>query len=236
MKRIKSISFYLLFIPLIILPFGTMLSAFCGYRFELGSYLAFALATIIVAIVTVVLNVVEKEKNQNKMIAGLMMPLALINVVFYLYQQCSIWIALSLFISVGCCCYLTLSLGGPKAFKIFTLALSVIITLPIGFVCFILLIFGNIGKNSVVQSVQSPNGAYYAEIIDSNQGALGGGTFVDVYKKDALNLLLFKIADKPQRVFSGDWGEFTDMELYWKNDNCLIINGVGFSQTNVITE
>lgn len=58
---------------------------------------------------------------------------------------------------------------------------------------FIALIFGNIGQNTVVQTVESPSGKYYAQVIDSDQGALGGDTLVDVYEKSKINAILFKI-------------------------------------------
>ena len=101
--------------------------------------------------------------------------------------------------------------------------------LPIGFFGFIALIFGNFGQNTVVQSVESPNGIYYAEVIDSDQGALGGDTLVDVYENKGIDTLIFKISKEPQRIYHGDWGEFYDMELYWKDDYCLVINSVEYT-------
>lgn len=67
--------------------------------------------------------------------------------------------------------------------KIVSLVLSALMVLPIGFLSFIVLIFGDIGQNTVVQTVDCPSGEYYAQVINSDQGALGGDTFVDVYKK-----------------------------------------------------
>lgn len=100
--------------------------------------------------------------------------------------------------------------------------------MPIGFFSFITLIFGNIGQNTVVQTVESPNGKYYAQVIDSNQGALGGDTLVDVYKKSGINFILFRIEKKPQRVYFGDWGDFENMQIDWKDNGCLVINSVEY--------
>ena len=77
-------------------------------------------------------------------------------------------------------------------------------------------------------SVESPNETYYAEVIDSNQGALGGNTFVDVYENKGLNAIIFTISKKPQRIYQGDWGEFEYMAISWKNDHCLVINSVSY--------
>lgn len=65
-------------------------------------------------------------------------------------------------------------------------------------------------------------------MIDSDQGALGGDTLVDVYEKSAINAILFKIEKKPQRVYSGGWGEFNNMQIYWKDDECLKINSTEY--------
>ena len=100
--------------------------------------------------------------------------------------------------------------------------------LPISFFSFIALIFGDIGQNTVVQTVESPNGKYYAQVIDSDQGALGGDTFVDVYERGKINAILFQIENEPQRIYSGDWGEFKNMQIHWKDDNCLVINSVEY--------
>lgn len=112
--------------------------------------------------------------------------------------------------------------------KVVALVLSALMILPICFFSFIALIFGNIGQNTVVQTVESPSGKYYAQVIDSDQGALGGDTLVDVYKKSGINSILFKIENKPQRVYFGEWGEFGNMQIHWKDDNCLVINSVEY--------
>ena len=107
---------------------------------------------------------------------------------------------------------------------ILALVIFVLTVLPVTFFGFISLIFRNFGENTVVQTVESPDGAYYAEVIDSDQGALGGDTIVDVYEK-----VFFNISKKSQRVYQGDWGEFRDMEIYWKDEHCLVINSTEYT-------
>jgi len=83
----------------------------------------------------------------------------------------------------------------------------------------------SVGQNTVVKTVDSPNGTYYAQVIDSDQGALGRDTLVDVYEHKKLNAILFTIQKKPQRVYTGDWRDYENMQIYWRNDYCLVING-----------
>lgn len=79
---------------------------------------------------------------------------------------------------------------------------------------------GGLAENTVVQTLKSPDGTYIAQVISSDQGAMGGNTLVEVYPKGKPR--------QKQRVYMGQWGEHTTMEIYWETDTCLIINGVEY--------
>ena len=227
MKKAISILMCLLFVLTILYPAGVIITACFGYSFELVSVLAFAIAIAALSVCIVVLDLIFKntlENNTIRILLAIITPLSLINAVFYIFECPQIWVIASAFLSVGCCCYLTVKHGKPLSLKIITL----VMILPIGFFSFIALIFGNIGQNTVVQTVVSPNGEYYAQVIDSDQGALGGDTLVLVDKKSGIDLILFKIENKPQLVYLGEWGEFENMQIHWKDDNCLAINSVEY--------
>ncbi len=83
-------------------------------------------------------------------------------------------------------------------------------------------------QTAVIKTVESPGGIYCAEVISVDKGALGGNTCVDVYENKGINAEIIKLLQKPQRVYCGRWGEFEDMEIYWKNDKCLVINSVEY--------
>ena len=231
MKKAVSILMCLLFVLTILYPAGVITTDCIGYNFELISVSAFAIALAELSVCVIVLDLLCKNTLENKVmriLLAIITPLSLINAVFYIFECPQIWVIASAFLSAGCCCYLTVKHGKPLSLKIITLVLSALMILPIGVFSFIALIFGNIGQNTVVQTVESPNGEYYAQVIDSDQGALGGDTLVDVYKKSGVNLILFKIEKKPQRVYFGDWGDFENMQIHWKDDNCLVINSVEY--------
>ena len=231
MKKVKYILMWLLFILTILYPSGVLITAGFGYDFELISISAFAIIIAVLSVGLVVFNCVYKNTLENKalhILFAIISPLSLINAVFYIFECPNIWVIVSLLISSGCCFYLTIKYGKPLAFKIITLILSALMILPIGFISLVFLIFGNIGQNTVVQTIESPGGKYYAQVIDSDQGALGGDTLVDVYEKSGINAIIFKIEKKPQRVYSGDWGEYENLEIHWKDDECLIINSTEY--------
>ena len=96
--------------------------------------------------------------------------------------------------------------------------LALILGSIICFAVFIFYVFGSIGEDTVIQTLHSPDGSRYAEVIDSDQGALGGDTLVRVYKYKTL----FK--DRGEIVYKGEWREYEDMEIYWKDDDTLVIN------------
>ena len=226
---VASFFMWLLFILTTLYPVGVLITACFGYGFELISISAFAIVLAILSVCIVVLDHIHKNTLENKalrILLAIITPFSLINAVFYIFENPKIWVIAGVLISAGCCFYLTIKYGKPFALKIIALVLSALMVLPIGFISFIFLIFGNIGQNTIVQTVESPSGKYYAQVIDSDQGALGGDTLVDVYEKSEINALVFRIQKKPQSVYFGEWGEFNDIQIHWKDDNCLVINSV----------
>lgn len=229
MKKMIPALGCVLFGMVLLLPVGTLLSGCFGYRFELSGVTAVAAAVVAVCLTVwlIVLGGGEKEPIESgavKVLLALLVPLSLINAAFAIFVCREICEILSAFVCAGCCLVLTIEHGKPTALKIIALILFVIMVIPLGFFGLFSLMFQNI----VVKSVESPNGAYYAQVVDSDQGALGGDTLVDVFEKKQINLLAFKLYKEPQRVYSGDWGEFYDMEIYWKGDHCLVINGAQY--------
>lgn len=222
-----------LFGMVLLLPVGTLLSGCFGYRFELSGVTAVAAAVVAVCLTIwlIVLSGREEEPIESgavKVLLALLAPLSLINAAFAIFVCREICEILSAFVCAGCCLVLTIEYGKPTALKIIALVLSAVMAVPVGFLGFFALFFGNVAQNTIVKSVESPNGAYYAQVVDSDQGALGGDTLVDVFEKKQINLLAFKLYKEPQRVYSGDWGEFYDMEIHWKGDHCLVINGAQY--------
>jgi hypothetical protein len=211
-------------------PLGFSLLLHFGYTLTLFSGPAFAIIIAALSFCVVVLDFIYKDTIPNKIICilmGVVAPLSLINVFFYILEYAQVSVLVSGAICFVCCCILTAKHARPMALKIVALVLSALMVLPIGFASLIVVFFP-IGQNTVVQTVESPSGRYYAEVIDSDQGALGGDTLVNVYEKWEMNLLLFKIKKEPQQVYFGEWGEFKDMEIYWKNDSCIVINSVEY--------
>lgn len=231
MKKAMSILLCLVFGLTILYPAGVIITGCFGYHFALFSVPGFAVGLAALSVPVVILDIACRNTTENsvlQILLAIITPLSLINSVFCVFACPQIVVIASLLLSTGCCCYLTAKHGKPLGLKISALVLSALMVLPIGFFSFMLLIFGNIGQNTVVQTVESPSGKYYAQVIDSDQGALGGDTLVEVHQDWELNALLFQISKEPQTVYFGEWGEFQNMQVYWQDDHCLVINSVEY--------
>lgn len=230
-KKITLILHYVLFSFIALLPVGKLITGLFDYTFELISIPAFAIVIALLAICTVIFSIILKDPIYDRgfnVLLGFLTPLSLINTVVYIFEYIDVLVIVSCFICALCCFALTMMHGEKLLLKIVAIVLSALMVVPVGFIGFIALTFGRIGQNTVVKSVDSPDGTYYAEVIDSDQGALGGDTLVNVYEHKGINAILFRIEKKPQRVYFGEWGEFMDMEIYWKNNNCLVINSTDY--------
>lgn len=229
MKKAIPILMCLLFLLTILYPAGLIIAFSLGYSFELISIIAFSVIIALLSVSIAVIASIYKIFVDNivtRIFLAVIIPLSLINAVFYISDSPRILTVASAFISVSCCWYLTARFAKPLALKIIALVLSGLMVFPIAFFCFIAVTFGSLGQNTVVETVESPSKEYYAQIVDSDQGALGGDTLVMVYEQSEINAIIFTIKKFPKTVYSGDWGEFENMEIYWKDDKCLVINSV----------
>lgn len=88
--------------------------------------------------------------------------------------------------------------------------------------------FGQLVQETVVKQAVSPNRSYTAVVIDSDQGALGGNTLVDIEQNASEINVWFGRFTKITRVYTGRWGEFDTMSVEWKNDSTLLIHGKSY--------
>ena len=204
-------------------PVSMILSSRMGYSIKAVDVPFIAVSTVLLSVCLVALDLVGKKTIEGKflkIIYAIITPISLINAVLCLFESSENWLIFCFWVSVCCSLYLTIKYGRPLAIKIVSLALI----LPIVYLSFFAFVFGSIGQNTVTNTVESPNGKYYAQVVDSDQGALGGDTLVCVYSSREINLGLLIIKKQPHTIYSGDWGEYKNMKIEWKDDNCLLIN------------
>ena len=224
MKKAISVLTFILFTLTVLYPLCTAITACFGYSFKFTSMTAFTVLLALLSVSAVILDLISKNTFTSKL-SAIITPLSLVNAVFCVFKCSDIAVIASLLFHVGCCCYLTVKHGKPAALKTVSLILSVLLVKPVCFIC--LFSFG-FGDTNTVQTVESPSKKYYAQVIDDDQGALGGATLVNVCENSGINAILFKIKKKPKTVYRGNWSEYKNMQIYWKNDKCPVINSVEY--------
>lgn len=226
-KKMFSLLPCLLFLLIALYPTGVLAAACFGYAFELTNTLVFAASVAVVSACTVIADLVfpvTYAQKITRIILTAISPTAFIAAVFYAITCPQVPVVACILFSVLCCCYLTVRHARSTPLRITAAVLSGISFYLVCSLCFFALLFGSIGQNTVVKTVESPGGTYYALVIDSDQGALGGDTIVNVCPKESFTTLIFTVKKKPQTVYTGPWGAYKNMWIYWKDSSCLVIN------------
>lgn len=208
-------------------PLGWLLSHYNGYNFAWQNASVVAVIILIGFVATVVGDIWLSDRIHSVLSAvmwTLTPPLVLINGL--LQADHGLFVILCYAVSAGCSLYLTIRRGRPLALKIISLVESGGWTLLIALATMIVLVFGGLmGEETVVKILPSPEGTYYAEVVDSDQGAMGGATYVQVYHPPVFSCFLFKVENPPDVAYEGRWGAYKHMEIHWVDDSNLMING-----------
>ena len=206
----------------------TSLILFCfKYSISLFNYTFFATLSALIFIVSTVIISKSKETEQSKTLKFFIIitPLmSLANAFVYLSKSRSATVAVCMAICFFCSAVVAEKTSGSKKAKIFSVVSSGLLSVPLLIFSVLLLVFDSFGVNTVIDTIPSPDGTYYAEIVDSDQGALGGDTVVNIHKNSRLNLLIMTVNKTPQRVYIGGWREYETMDIYWEDEMCLVIN------------
>ncbi len=119
-------------------------------------------------------------------------------------------------------------LKGTKT-KVLSVISSALICLFVLIYSFVTIFSSLFGVRTVKSVINSPQRTYCAEVVDIDQGALGGDTVVYVYRSRNIRMGLIGISKKPQKIYTGDWGEYKTMQLEWKDEKTLVIDGKEYS-------
>lgn len=226
MKRILAASPMIICILYIFLPLCKAIGSIFGYDFVLNSYLVsiMVLASISIVVTVILLFARIPLSKVNTVFSTLLLPLSAINgLLFVLHDWKTSLFALA---CCGCSAVIFKEFGCPGALKKVTAVLSALVILLLVLLSFVIFVFSDFGSCTVVRSVASPQNTYVAEVIDVDQGALGGDTLVNVQTNiKTINLLIGKFSKAAIHVYRGEWGEFEDMQIGWKDERTLIING-----------
>lgn len=228
--KTKLILYILLFLSAFF-PILTLVLFCLEYSVSLFNYIfsAISSALIFVILTTVILKAKEVVTGKALKFLIVLLPLiSLVNAVVYVFKSKSAVVAVCMAICFVCSAVIAEKICKSGKAKLFSVISSGLLSVPLLIFSVLLLIFGSFGVNTVIDSIPSPDGAYYAEIVDSDHGALGSDTVVYIHKNSKLDLFIMTISKTPQPVYVGEWREYETMQIQWKNENCLIINSEEF--------
>lgn len=224
MRKWSAVPDRVLFALLAILPLGNLLCSGFGYVFELRSLPAHGIVTALIAVAALLLSGKETaDSGHDKLLIALLAPLSLVCALIQFFQYSGTLGVLSALICAICCSILSIRQGRPRFVGVLAGllcgAMALLALSPYGL---FVILMGSFGEETVVRTVPSPDGVYVAELIDDDQGALGGGTRVVVHERE-YNAWLFRVVKKPQEVYWGPWGEYKDLEICWEDEHHLVV-------------
>lgn len=235
MKKLISVLACVLLALIVFTPLCSLLCTVLGYKFTLVKPAVFAIAIFALTAITVAVSILSKEIVDNKIISiliSVLTPCALINTGFYIRACGSIWIVASLLICVGCG-YLTIRHGQPMSVRTGAMVLTAGMLLPMALICFVLSVAGKTQNYNIINTVDSPTGAYYAEVIENDQAEKGGWMLVHIYPDKDIETPIFSVRKKPIKVYEEfyypDEVDKKTVVVQWKDDNHLVINGNNYS-------
>lgn len=231
MKKLLSVLSCVLLALITFSPAFSLVCTIFGYKFTLVDPAIFAVAIFVLTAVTVLVSILYQESLEGNIISVVMSvltPLALINSAFYVRSCGVIWIIASVLICAGCV-YLTIRHGNPLSVRTGALVLTAGLLLPMALICFVLSVAGKTQNYIVIDTVDSPTGAYYAEIIDNDQGEKGGSKMVHIYPEKDIETPIFQIRKKRIMIYDEYYepneADEVQVVVQWKDDNHIVING-----------
>lgn len=207
-------------------PVCSLIAILTGYEFSMRSYIAYAAVLTAVAVAAAILAIKNKDTDigaVNRAFAALVLPASLLNGLCYIVLSERKIVILCMAVCSLCAVVYTRKYVKSDIVKLLSSAASAIIAVLLSLVSVLCFIIGGFFLNRVVESKPSPGGLYVAQVIESDQGALGGDTFVRVY--DVKDFYFFKFSRMIKEVYSGDWMDYENIAVYWQDDNTVVVNG-----------
>ncbi len=221
-----------MFAEVLIIPACFVFSILTGYQFIVNNYPVFLLIMSAIFIGTGLAAIFSKQTDIGAaplIFTAHLLPLVEICYFFCMFDSLKTVMCIAVFgiwavfaIWVTAVVYKkSARLWGLKAISF---VISALMLVPLMYFSFIIFIFGDLGENTVVVEATSPEGTYTVQVIDSDQGALGGDTLVYVYSnKRRIDLGFIEFGRDPECIYRGAWGEYKSMNAHWVSDNELAL-------------
>lgn len=236
MKRIRDFALPLLFI-LHLIPVLFQITALlsgiqaASWRLLFSSYpLSYAVAVILLTILcTVFRSRIIPENRLGRACIRLLLPTALLNALVCAFHGSFLSFLLILF-SCICAPFLTAVCPCKRRQRVLTLAISIVLALPVAILIPFSFFMNDFGATTVVREVKSPNEAYTAFLIDNDSGALGGITEIEIMKNPLH--LFFGTFTSDYYAETDEWagvGILSEITFEWLDNETLLYGNTEIS-------
>lgn len=228
MKRYYVCIAVLLIVSQSVLPALKLIAIFFGWRLSVLNGLAFAVPMAVVSVAAAAIYI--KGKGDVDMGKGecfctsTALPLSLINFLMLPAFQ-SVAMVVATVANCFWCLVIYICCGGSKWLRRFTAIAAIVLTVAVVGASLLHVVFSDFGLTEVVRSEASPDGTYTANVINVDQGALGGDSVVRVQRVRLFGVPLDDVVCLDRRVWLGDWGTTHLIGMHWVDDNTLMIQG-----------
>lgn len=121
--------------------------------------------------------------------------------------------------------WLAQKLTACRPLRIVTLSLAYLLLIPLVPFTLFFAVFGSIGSSGVAERVYAPGSMHYAEVVENDEGALGGHTNVEAHWSPSLDLFLIRYESVPEVVYTGPWGMADTLTVTWTDADTLLVTG-----------
>lgn len=230
MKKLLSIFICALFFFTIFLPLGALIACAFGYSFIVFSYSFFAVVIAAEAATALILSFFCEAEQIKRVYTAFVafLPILIIVNCGVSFLKCSpnefAVIEIAMMLAFLFAVILSLKIGRPATLNAVILAVSLVAVIPFVIINLLIFVFAGFGQSTVVEMIPSPDDERWVEVVDNDQGALGGATVVRVCEDKGIDAVVFKVQKNPKRIYVGEWREYLELDIRWKDDDCVIIN------------
>lgn len=236
MKRNHAL-IVILFCEAAFFPLVILLTEIFHYTLFIDSGMIFAVLSTVIAYAAAIALLGKCEERAKGLFAVLLAVTPILSAVgtfFFCFTARKSPGAVALMLSrvvilLLCAAYCFKGVG----LKILSFAAAILCTAPVilylPFAVFFETI-GGFGLQTVLVSEASPHGTFIAEVIDDNQGALGGNTILNVWRcGGSFSVGSFRFLKDYRNLHTGVWGEYRSFS--WEDDTHLVLNGKRYRVT-----
>ena len=229
-KKAWSILYWVAGLMALLLPVGSLYSLISRFNhFYLVNYNAYTIALAAVFLIAAVWAAFIRDRETGKVMAVFtaILPLLLMITWLLMCTEGKMGKLGFIFMAISVICSSYVGLRFVKLEALFTVTSVIAALLMILIVGLTYLNMFNLRKETVVKTLESPSGKFYVEVVDCDQGALGGSTVVYVHER-GLNTFLF-CTETSWKFYEGQWRAYENMDIHWEENDVLFIDDMEIS-------